>query len=251
MDYSVGAHHDLEQKTITSDSTDSQETIEFIRTKLRECDENHNICTALKQNITSYPTRLIDLQAAGDQSLAKLIITSKSRPKGPYVSLSHCVSTSKDICFTMVKLMIAFYQWGGADIIQLTDESLPELMEEIPANRLPKTFADAFSVVRSLGIRYIWIDSLCIIQHNEEDWSREAKTMLQVYRNAYCNIAATHSVNSFGGLFSQRTTSTLGTVLQLNSELLKGNYAVVDGKYWEHQIDDAPLNSRAWVVQYV
>jgi hypothetical protein len=122
-------------------------------------------------------------------------------------------------------------------------------MEEIPNNRLPKTFADAFKVVRSLGIRYIWIDSLCIIQHNEEDWSREAGTMLQVYRNAYCNIAATHSVNSFGGLFSQRTTNTLGTVQQFDSELLKGSYAVVDGKYWEHQVDHAPLNRRAWVVQ--
>jgi hypothetical protein len=73
--------------------------------------------------------------------------------------------------------------------------------------------------------------------------------MFQVYRNAYCNIAATHSVNSLGGLFSQRTASTLGTFQHLDIDLLKGTYAIVDSKYWNDLIDEAPLNKRAWVVQ--
>jgi hypothetical protein len=94
--YCTRINYLVEQNLLTSDSTDSQETIQFIRTKLRTCDENHQICITLRRMTDWYPTRLIDLGAAeGDRVAAKLIITSKSPPKGPYVSFSHCVGLLK------------------------------------------------------------------------------------------------------------------------------------------------------------
>lgn len=69
---------------------------------------------------------------------------------------------------------------------------------------LPPTFQDAIALARSLGVRYIWIDSLCIIQDNTTDWKVEASKVAQVYEGSYLNIAATSSSSSAGGLFGKR-----------------------------------------------
>jgi hypothetical protein len=63
---------------------------------------------------------------------------------------------------------------------------------------------DAIAVARKLRVRYLWIDSLCIIQGNEEDWQKECCIMNKVYQNSFCNIAATASIDSHGGLFFNR-----------------------------------------------
>jgi hypothetical protein len=55
-------------------------------------------------------------------------------------------------------------------------------------------------VVRRLGVRYLWIDSLCIIQ-DDEDWAREASYMYDVYSNSYLTISATSANDSSYGLF--------------------------------------------------
>jgi hypothetical protein len=45
----------------------------------------------------------------------------------------------------------------------------------------PITFRDAFDLSNRLGISYLWIDSLCIIQDDDEDWQRESSSMGLVY----------------------------------------------------------------------
>jgi hypothetical protein len=66
---------------------------------------------------------------------------------------------------------------------------------------LPKTFRDAVAVTRALNIRYIWIDSLCIIQDDLQDWEQEAAKMASIYEGSFLTIAAVDSPNSNGGLF--------------------------------------------------
>ncbi|EXK30603.1 hypothetical protein FOMG_13387 [Fusarium oxysporum f. sp. melonis 26406] len=61
------------------------------------------------------------------------------------------------------------------------------------------------TATRNLGFRYLWIDSVCIVQDDEEDWAREATLMYKVYANAECNLAAAASRDSSGGLFFKRT----------------------------------------------
>ncbi|KAH6677171.1 hypothetical protein B0J14DRAFT_475992, partial [Halenospora varia] len=56
---------------------------------------------------------------------------------------------------------------------------------------LSKTFVDAISITRFMGIRFLWIDSLCIIQDSVDDWEIESSLMDYVYENATINIAAT------------------------------------------------------------
>ncbi|KAE8453294.1 hypothetical protein EG329_011361 [Mollisiaceae sp. DMI_Dod_QoI] len=67
-----------------------------------------------------------------------------------------------------------------------------------------QTFQDAIWVTQSLGFSYIWIDSLCIVQDDEDDWRQESALMSQVYGNAVVNIAATKAENGSVGLFAER-----------------------------------------------
>jgi hypothetical protein len=69
------------------------------------------------------------------------------------------------------------------------------------------TFQDAVQVTRELGIQYLWIDSLCIIQWNTEDWQHEAKRMEGVYASAYCTIAATSAVDLNAGFLKRNANS--------------------------------------------
>lgn len=76
--------------------------------------------------------------------------------------------------------------------------------QSIPFQALPKTFQHAIELTRQLEVRYPWIDALCIIQDSDDDWLSEGATMANVYRNAYCNIAATSATDINRSLFYAR-----------------------------------------------
>lgn len=101
-------------------------------------------------------------------------------------------------------------------------------------------------------MRYIWIDSLCIIQDSIEDWNYESLTMADVYKNSSLNIAATASSNPTGGLFRSRNPEEispfLGTIahagcppipMELNEENV----------FEEFVTANLPLLTRGWVLQ--
>jgi hypothetical protein len=73
----------------------------------------------------------------------------------------------------------------------------------IPVHQLPATFYEAVLITSALKIRYLWIDSLCIVQDDPYDWEAEAPKMATVYRSSYLTLAALHSPNSHG-CFSSR-----------------------------------------------
>jgi hypothetical protein len=64
---------------------------------------------------------------------------------------------------------------------------------------LPRTFQDAVLVTRRLGVKYLWIDSLCIIQDDVEDWQTESGKMADIYSDAYLVIGANRSADCNGG----------------------------------------------------
>lgn len=74
-----------------------------------------------------------------------------------------------------------------------------KLRRGIEVSSLPKTFRDAVLITRTLGLRYLWIDSLCIFQDSVQDWLDEASKMGDIYAGGVFNIAATGSSSSDGG----------------------------------------------------
>ncbi|RDI82270.1 hypothetical protein Vi05172_g7655 [Venturia inaequalis] len=135
------------------------------------------------------------------------------------------------------------------------------LSHGFPIAFLPKTFQDAISVTRTLGIDFIWIDSLCIIQDSKDDWEKEASHVGQVYESSYCNLAATDACNATEGLFFKRNTGLLETFdvqiswgIELLGLRVSGLYTLCpeglvrlgDDPY---MTTTSPLNDRGWVLQ--
>jgi hypothetical protein len=82
-----------------------------------------------------------------------------------------------------------------------TSITLKQRKNGIGLEEFPLVFADAVWVAKSLGVRYLWIDSLCIVQDNPKDWARESGAMSTVYGNSYLTIAASEAPNAMSGMF--------------------------------------------------
>lgn len=78
------------------------------------------------------------------------------------------------------------------------------MLDSILISELPKTFANAVFVTRQMGVGFLWIDSLCIMQDSLSDWEQEASIMSDVYRGSLCNIAATGSSHANEGCLYER-----------------------------------------------
>ncbi|KAF2683898.1 HET-domain-containing protein [Lentithecium fluviatile CBS 122367] len=135
-------------------------------------------------------------------------------------------------------------------------------MQQIPFHDLSKTFKDAVVATRRLGLQYLWIDSLCIIQDSEDDWRREAASMASVYNNAVVTIAATAAKESSQGLFMphQKVSGERvevpynckerrgkGKDLGAAKMILCHRSTAYDGP--DKYIERSPLNQRGWVFQ--
>jgi hypothetical protein len=200
---------------------------------MHECTRNHDRCNAAIPE-RWFPSRVLDITDA-DQNRVRLVSRDCVPPGQPYATLSHC--------------------WGNLPLLQTRGEILEEFMSGICLSRLPKTFLDAVSITERLGLRYLWIDSLCIVQDSSEDWTHEADLMSRVYRYCFINIAATGSANSTGGCFWGRDPRTL-----LPTQLFvqwSGCRAGVNKRYlvisesdvWAQKLTHEPLNQRGWVLQ--
>ena len=133
---------------------------------------------------------------------------------------------------------------------KLLQDNILSMKDRIELSDLSKTFQDAMKIAQYLGLRYIWIDSLCIIQDSKEDWQKEAGLMGQVYSNSVCNISATGASDSSKGLFFDRHPLAIRPFrARVDGAQVKGSYYLFNPRLWADGVDDAPLNRRAWVVQ--
>ncbi|KAF1829228.1 HET-domain-containing protein, partial [Decorospora gaudefroyi] len=83
------------------------------------------------------------------------------------------------------------YCWGSTQQSSTTTANVASRFSYLNTFMLPQTLQDALVVARGLGLEYIWIDSLCILQDNHEDWASEASKMAAIYSNAHVVLAAT------------------------------------------------------------
>ncbi|TKA74899.1 hypothetical protein B0A55_03762 [Friedmanniomyces simplex] len=200
---------------------------------IKDCHDNHPLCRQLEPSARSLPTRLIYIGESGASDPIKpvLRLTAGLSAEIKYTTLSHC--------------------WGGQKFLRLLVADELAFRENIPVTELSKTFRDAMEVTRRLGICYIWIDSLCIIQDCEEDWRNEAKRMGEVYRGSCCNIAATAAKDGRDGLFRRRTLLEVEPcrIQATWTSSRQEAYFCHNLDIWDIEIDERPLLARAWVTQ--
>lgn len=145
---------------------------------------------------------------------------------------------------------------------KLTQTRLALCLQKIPPQEISKVFRDAMEVAASVGLQYIWIDSLCIIQDSVDDWIAESTQMSNIYSYGYLNIAADGFSDGSSGLFTSRNVKVLSPIKVACHEnvrmhvsggdirpLRAGEYFLLDVHCWRDAIEDAPLGRRGWVVQ--
>lgn len=129
--------------------------------------------------------------------------------------------------------------------------NLKEMEQGINYFALPATFQDAIAITRNLGVRYLWIDSLCIMQDSPEDWLTEAANMPNIYRNACVTVAAAASNTSKGGLFVDRSWTSQSKPCQLPIPHGKGHGTIHFDVPFDAMIEEQTniLLTRAWCLQ--
>ncbi|KAF2108726.1 heterokaryon incompatibility protein-domain-containing protein [Lophiotrema nucula] len=208
---------------------------DLIDTWLRNCFQNHPLCrqSFSPQQGQFVPTRLIDVTNTG---FPRLIVTNGqgivSEKIDKYVTVSH--------------------RWSTEETLKLLRENLTQLECGIDICTLPQVFRDAFTVATRLGVRFVWIDALCIVQDDYRDWEREASVMGEVYRHAFCNIGAVAASEGSAGLFVERDTRLVSSpCIQIERQDLSGAKKTFLPIISQHgsSFTQLILLRRGWVLQ--
>lgn len=116
-------------------------------------------------------------------------------PKQPPSRLLPIVGSTIHICHTNELDVFPQYAtlshcWGRHAFLTLNKNNLEDFRKAIPLEALSITFKDVIFIAKYLDIKYIWIDSLCIVQDDDQDWPTESALMSDVYGCSYIYIAA-------------------------------------------------------------
>lgn len=192
------------------------------------------------------PTRLIDVGSSDGSQDPRLVIMDPNHTLGTqYVALSHCWGTPRDSQSCVYPCTIK--------------NNIGQFINGLKTDTLPRTFQDAIEVVRALKMRHLWIDALCIVQDDREDWAREAVRMKQVYGDAFLTIVATSAASDHDGFLHRPpiTPPAISLPFQPNESSIgsNGQYHMAyrssggDEGSWLRVLDSSPWNTRGWTFQ--
>lgn len=198
------------------------DVFETARHWLTQCSKNHKVsCGRLGNKSTRLPTRVIDVGSSdGLATVPRLIVNPQF--SAPYAALSHC--------------------WGGNIDFRLTKETLADNCIAMPLDIIPRNFCDAILMTRKLGIRYLWIDALCIIQDSGEDWAHEASLMMPYYQGSLVTICALDSPSSNAGILHEGRGQHV--VLEDGIHIIQKA-----PRELQHAIASSQLSCRGWCLQ--
>ncbi|KAG4422840.1 hypothetical protein IFR04_004062 [Cadophora malorum] len=208
----------------------SIEAMDLMATWSSQCLQGHPRC-AHRNSAQRLPTRVLDLGPASpaEENGSYLRLMSSNGRRARYACLS--------------------YRWSSlAQQYRTTRQNYHEHLCNIAIQRLPQTFRDAIKLVRHLGLRYLWIDCLCIIQDDDDDWERECGRMASIFEHSFITISALSAKDSTSGLFHRWNTFDAwklhiqtrdGTQIGLRGEqsTLKGD------------LENSSMSLRGWILQ--
>lgn len=217
-------------QVVKEGNTGSPASLDSISSWLTECSASHATC---KPPESPLPDRVLEFSKSLRGKISvKLVEGLKGNE--PYAALSH--------------------RWGPSTPKYRTmHDNLAAHLEGISWDGLPKTFQHAIEVALHLGLKYVWIDSLCIIQDSKEDWLVQSAKMCDIYQGAHVTIAATNSVDSNDGLFRDVHKAPIDggelrrTKIYIRDRPVSGAGANDHGV--EGHVDETPLLTRGWVFQ--
>jgi hypothetical protein len=209
---------------------------ELIRRWLNE--ETSSLSTLQLSNVSTIPKRLISITDHSNraQISLKLIETRGLSPSEQshlhYVTLSH--------------------RWGSSRHFVTQKATLNDRYSGFEIGDLPATYRDAVLVARKFNFKYLWIDAICIVQDDEEDWEQEAVRMGGIYNSAALTIAAHCSTNDAHGFLRDSMERVPAIRIPYDSACRTGQDWHIYGcqiPNFDADVSTSLLCKRAWVLQ--
>ncbi|KAF2846576.1 HET-domain-containing protein [Plenodomus tracheiphilus IPT5] len=214
----------------------------LMRTWLSNCVTKHSKCKQIASR--EPPKRLLDVRAFPSSNDIKLVEWQSIPTTAKYATLSHC--------------------WGPVNHHPIcTDKNtLDDRKLRIQFEDLSETFKDAVKICRDLDQKYLWIDSLCIIQDDGKDWSQQAAAMASIYGGSHVTLAAASSADSNQGCRTRPREAgmrKLSRYQDFNFGSRRVRILEHSPAYWDLEYGDNPhkhegyglnpLRTRAWTLQ--
>ncbi|OTB20747.1 hypothetical protein K445DRAFT_18019 [Daldinia sp. EC12] len=212
----------------------SSESLGLTSQWINQCLTDHHVCP--KPDPSFLPSRLIKVnEGANIQLVSTSNMLNDDEKSTRYTTLSYC--------------------WGhDPNPHGLTKRSnLNERSKSI--DNLPQTIQDAIIITKGLGITYLWVDALCIIQDDAQDWQRESALMAEIYSNSYCTIAASSAVGNDDGFIERPLVWKDACRLEWEPSNVQNQKSVVvyppetTPKAINKVLINCPLSKRGWVLQ--
>lgn len=208
----------------------SEDCFNLARSWLENCVSTHTTCAS--RHKSRLPTRLLDV---GSSTSSPRLYIPNDKEEAGYIALSHC--------------------WGTSPPLQTTESNLEAMCHGIQFSELPRNFQDAVTVTRVFGVRYLWIDSLCILQDSKDDWALESAQMGDIYSNALFVLAAAAGDGCKSGfLAGSRRKERVVITSDVDSKTefsVRPIPKLMDpyGSHFRHSDQRSKLSTRGWAFQ--
>ena len=207
----------------------SSKSLDTAKSWLKQCCADHKNCYQLGNKFM--PSRCLDVN---NVDAIRLCITKHQQHS--YAALSYCWAPKQNPNLTNTKA------------------SFNGMLENIPLSCFPLSLRDGITVTRELGIRYLWIDALCIIQDDDDDKNKEIPQMRQIFSNAHCTIIAATAAHCHAGFLHVRELpSSVELCVPYPGLHVKNGHMFLkdyDPDHWTlyDPLED-PVNHRAWTLE--
>ncbi|KAJ8125798.1 hypothetical protein O1611_g7840 [Lasiodiplodia mahajangana] len=244
---------DITGQLLASNRTGIEPDFNAIRTWHKRCRLNHPKCRVtlsgsetFNVEAVSLPSRCIHIESENGQ-VKECTLRETQGQTGKYIALSHrwCADTE------LVRTLKGNYDCR-------TKKCTTASCQGCQTPMATTLFRHAWELAAKLSVDYVWIDSLCIIQDDADDWKRESAKMADYYQHAWLTIAATRTRND-GGLFGELETKDLARVTRLPYRDRHGSqkgyfYLQCPGgkaisRDYKNAVSRSELLRRGWVYQ--
>jgi hypothetical protein len=218
----------------------SDRSIRKAREWIGHCDISHSKCPKLAYR--PLPTRVLEILPNSTRESLHVRLLETQGQVGQYAALSYC--------------------WGGPQSIILEVETLASFKESINTAELPHSIIDALVCTLKLGLQYLWVDALCIIQGSQngknkslaqEDQEREIKIMDQIYKNSYITLQAANAKTCKDGFLQTRKqrAEAIRVQCQYSANAPPTNLILTPGVdiVMPRPPIQEPIDQRAWTLQ--
>ncbi|EXF82053.1 neutral/alkaline non-lysosomal ceramidase [Colletotrichum fioriniae PJ7] len=201
------------------------QNVEWLQSELWDCED---ACGHPEPASPFLPTRLLDM-GKSDEEIPRLVVVedmlnSREIDHVRYATLSYC--------------------WGPEDDTlqqaKTTKATMSAHLKGIPLSSMSPVVRDTVRVCRALGIQYLWVDALCIIQEDKADWDRESHMMGKVYYSCLVTICPVSSRSCIQGYLGPRPQGLDVAFQSSHHEHIRGTYTLV------HSSTDVDENDDRW-----